>query len=338
MTTILINYFLENINIDTDTEAVLLGSEQLTGITEALLPNFTDDGHKISITKFFEGNEHYRWQVVNLDCSNHAAISVHLKPRVDAINEEFLSKTRQSNKSIISKLQLGTLVEVDFGFIPRVIKMSGILRSSKRYPDTIHHSEMHKRRLCIVVSAVWPTVQIIPVTSRAPKSGNNAIFQLSEASLSNLSDYNDKKKKSYALCNMIETVAASRVLPPQAYKKGPGWKHRNTSYTQRLTNEDTAKVKSALSHSVGMDDYDKIKRDYAIFFEKSRKLSLLNEEYTADIEQYSNIIQELTKYEGLYNSMKEVMIEWHMALGKNITTAEEEVNKQIEEISAVLEE
>lgn len=219
MADLIINYYLHTDKaVDTGAEqreAQLLGIERSQSFTENLLPSFEEEGHKVSITKFFDGQVDHRWLVEDLVHVSETETSLYLVAWSRNRFEEFLSQTKKSNRAVISRLQFGTLVEVEFGFIPRVKKLNGDVRTNKRYPDTIHKGEMHKRRMCVVVKTDSGRVQVVPITSQALNSpGDLSVCQISDASLTDLIGYNNPAIPSYAICRMIKTVALTRVLPP----------------------------------------------------------------------------------------------------------------------------
>lgn len=258
MTTLNLRYYLHQEGEDSKQ---LLGAEQLDSIGETLIPDYSDGGHKVSITKFFNGIECHRWLVKDLVHDSASETSVFLAAWKDSGNEEFLSQTRKAKRNVISSLQFGTLVEVDFGFIPKVKKSNGSVRTNKRYPDSIHHGEIHKRRLCVVVKADPSRVQVVPLTSKEPGSdGDLSICPISDQSLSTLAGYSSSAVQSYAICRMIKTVAISRILPPLARQGKTRSLYRDVRYVKRLAKRDKNAFKAALSHAVGLGDYEDVKK------------------------------------------------------------------------------
>ncbi|WP_127924225.1 MULTISPECIES: hypothetical protein [unclassified Pseudoalteromonas] len=180
-----ITYFLDG----TTTQ---LGSEGSEGITEVLYPDSNYNSHEITITKMFEGYPHHRWQVITVDHPSESEISISLKPRITKATEVYLSQTHKHKKSVISNLQKGTLVEIDYGYIPSIKKSSGVLRSNKRYPDARQNGEMHKRRLAVVVNASGKRIQVVPISSNEPPIGDRSCFSLDKGSIEKLVHYNSK--------------------------------------------------------------------------------------------------------------------------------------------------
>ncbi|HHG3339669.1 type II toxin-antitoxin system PemK/MazF family toxin [Vibrio parahaemolyticus] len=241
-----------------------LGREDCQGITEVLFPdiNYEKNSHVITITKMFAGQPHYRWQVKSVDHPTADEIVIGLEPRIPSEPEVYLSQTHKVKRSVISQLRKGTLVEVDYGYIPSVKKHSGDTKSNKRYPDSRQSGEMHKRRLAIVVKASGSRVQIVPVSSNEPPAGDRACFELDRSSLEKLKHYNDKNKQSFAICSMIETVSLTRILPPLAKpikKGGRQAAQRSDGYPHKLSKIDMQALDGALSVTVGIGDYQAIK-------------------------------------------------------------------------------
>lgn len=244
-----------------------------------------------------------------------AETSVYLEAWRENRQEEFLSQTKKSNRSVISKLQFGTLVEVEFGFIPSVKKLNGDVRTNKRYPDTVHKGEMHKRRLCVVVKADSGRVQVVPVTSQAPdSSGDLSICQISDASLADLIGYNDPAKPSYAICRMIKTVALTRVLPPLSRQRGATAAFRDNRYSKKLNGADRALFKQALSHAVGLTDYCDLRKKVSEYY---RTLQVLIPEKEGLVKQVTRLTQEKADFEAMTKrceALLEMMTDWRMGV------------------------
>lgn len=256
--------------------ATVLGTEKSTGITEVLFPDANYFQNPITITKMFEGQSTHRWLVVAVFHPSVTEIVVDLNPRVPQEVEIYLAKTYQSKNSVISSLQKGVFVEVDYGHIHSVKKSCGATKSNKRYPDLKQVGEMHKRRLAIVVKASPNGIQIVPITSKKPSNpGDKSIFIVNPDSTQNLVHYNDTSKTSYALCNMIETVSLNRILPPLAYPTKQGGRRapeRSTGYPHKLISTDRKLLDAGLSTSMGFQDYLDLKTKYPALFKESEQL------------------------------------------------------------------
>lgn len=264
---------LTTYRLDSD-KTVILGTEQSTGITEILFPdvNYAANVHSMTITKKFDGQSKYRWEVMSVTHPSALETVIDLKPRIPSQPEVFLAQTHKRKRSVISALRKGTLVEVDYGFIPSVKKSCGTTRSNKRYPDLKQSGEMHKRRLAIVIKATGNRVQVVPISSKVPPINDRTCFELDFESVEKLVNYNDRDKNSYAICGMIETVSLTRILPPLARPikaKGRQEPQRSEGYPHRLTPVDLNALDDALSVTMGMSDYRKLKRDYPALYSEN---------------------------------------------------------------------
>lgn len=262
-----INYFSHD-------DGSSLGFERHEGITEVLLALPEANGHPVTITRFFEGQECHRWKIMQVEHPSAAQIDIHLTPRNECLDEVFLSQTYASNRSVASRIQKGTLVEVEYGYVQKTKRHTGIVGSNKRYPDGVQGSEMHKRRLAIVVSTKFPVLQVIPVTSIRQAEGNNAIFELSESSLAELTHYNDAHLRSFALAHMIQSVSIQRILPPLAWSGGPTKRRlqRSVGYPHKLTREDLKMLESAITSAVGYGDYQDVRDERNNLRQENRRL------------------------------------------------------------------
>jgi uncharacterized protein YifN (PemK superfamily) len=302
-----------------------LGRELSTGIAEILFPdvNYKANEHVITISKCFEGHLYYRWKV---DAVEHPTINetiVTLSPR-DTLDEEYLSQTQKSKKNVISQLRKGTIVEIDYGFIPSVKKSCGATRSNKRYPDSRQLGEMHKRRLAIVVNASASRIQIVPISSQVPPSGDRSCFELERESLEKLIHYNDLKKRSFAICSMIETVSPRRILPPVAKpikRSGKQEPHRSTGYPHKLSKVDTKYLDTALSVTVGIGDYLEIKQKNSELYREKADLKIaFNDSQTLlnDAQESSKQYKmEADKADALYDELEVMLTGLHPELDKN---------------------
>lgn len=318
----------------------MLGSERYRGIEEKLIPDYSEGGHKVTITKLFDGFDDYRWLVKGLVHVSNIETSVYLSARANNRSEEFLSQTKKSNRAVISKLQFGTLVEAEFGFIPSVKKLNGDVRTNKRYPDSIHKGEMHKRRLCVVVKVDSGRVQVVPVTSQAPSStGDLTVCQISDASLADLTGYNDPAKLSYAIGHMIKTVALTRVLPPLARQRGARAAFRDNRYSKKLNGADKKAFKQALSHAVGLTDYYDLKEKVGEYYQELQTLKPENESLA---NQVAALAEEKAGFEAMakrYDTLLEIMTDWRMGVSDDgPDEARVHIESLVTEYAAILNE
>ncbi|MBI6404898.1 MULTISPECIES: type II toxin-antitoxin system PemK/MazF family toxin [Proteus] len=215
-----INYF-EFYNYRTE---ILLGHVILNGINEIITPLFRDNIDKenfypVFITKSFIGRKEHRWEIksskIQTLSENNIIINIWLSPR-NVSDDIYLSQTLKNKnyKSAKSILYLGKIIIVEFGHIFSCVTLDASIKTNKRYPDNIQQGEMHKRRPAIVVKADDRGVKVIPLTSKKPHdlAVNSSIFKLSDESIKNIGDL--AKKETYALCDMIQTICVTRILPP----------------------------------------------------------------------------------------------------------------------------
>jgi uncharacterized protein YifN (PemK superfamily) len=319
-------------------KAIWLGHEKSESISEALIPKYVGGGPVISLAKVFDNNQCKRWKVLLVDRDANA-VYVYLTPRSGSFREEYLSTTHKSNRTVTSRLQLGTLVEVDFGHIPEVYCSNGHSKQNFYYFDSIHPGEMHKRRLCTVINAQAGSVQVVPITSKEPKSSNDkSIVEISFDSLSSLSGYNDPNIRSYAICNMVMTVASSRVLPPNASHNSPRT-FRDVKYPSKLSSIDKRNLTESLSHSIGFGDYLSVKDKVSAYFIENRDLASENIRLQSQCDTQELDNQRLSEVESKYNVLFEIMVDWKRSLKDcSAEEAAADINSDVEDYRAILEE
>lgn len=300
--------------------STILGVEKSSGITEVLFPDVNYFAHTITITKMFAGHPAHRWRVVSTTHPSSSEIHIDLESRGSNNSEIYLSQTYKQRKSVISNLQKGTIVEVDYGYIHSIKKQSGDIKSCKRYPDFKQSGEMHKRRLGIVIKASPSGVQVVPITSKLPSNiGDKSIFQVSFNSIQKLVHYNDPAKSAFALCGMIETISLNRIFPPLAHphanksRKGP---ERSTGYPTRLSKNDKKLLDDSLSASIGFHDYPDLKENYPTIYAENEvnkeEINRLNASLQSATDKTSNYEALMTLVEDHYKqiystkSLKEV--------------------------------
>jgi uncharacterized protein YifN (PemK superfamily) len=189
-----------------------------------------------------------------------ANITIRLEPRV-VEGEVFLQQTMsRTKKSAGEILRFGAIVEVDFGFKPKIYRGSDIQTSAKRYPDTVQHHELYKRRPAIVLKATRRGVQVVPLTSQEPEdySTNSSVFRVRADSLKDCIEL--KKKNSYVLSHLIQTISFTRILPPLSINKSRKAQRLDT-YRIRLDKYDEKALSSALANNVGLNDYYDMKAE-----------------------------------------------------------------------------
>jgi uncharacterized protein YifN (PemK superfamily) len=274
--------------LNSDT-SIILGSETRSGIDEVDFPDINYfHNHPITITKKFSSRNGYRWIVRSVQHPSKTEVIIDVEERSSVISEVYLTQTYKNNSSVISNLQKGVLVEVEYGYFSSIKKSCGDIKSIKRYPDFKQQGEMHKRRLAIVVNATNKFVQVVPITSQVPpNTGDKSIFEINPDSLKDLIDYNQIGKRSFALGSMIQTVSLARILPPLSKAKSRTTivPERSVGYPYRLIGSDKKLLDSALSIAVKLNDYGEIKK-------KLSEEYLKNKELTDEIESLNNRITE----------------------------------------------
>ncbi|OZY86030.1 hypothetical protein CBP51_03090 [Cellvibrio mixtus] len=284
----------------------ILGSETLSKIDETAFPDTNYFTNPITITKKFSSHDGYRWLVKSVQHPSKKEILIDLEERTPSIKEVFLSQTYKKNSSVISRLQIGVLVEVEHGYYTSIKKINGDIKSSKRYPDLRQSGEMHKRRLAIVVNATNKFIQVVPITSQAPLDNRDkSIFKISPDSLKDLMDYNQAGKESFALGSMIQSVSLSRVLPPLAKSKSNKTviSERSVGYPHRLTGADRKLLESALSIAVKLGDYSENKKKLDEEFKKNKKkddeINLLKSQLAERESEIETLTSESKRHEAI---------------------------------------
>lgn len=304
---IVVNYFLYGSNS-------LLGKETYEGITEVQVYKADPERDSVSLTRFFDGQAAHRWKIVDIQEVSPEEISFYITPRVDCLQEVFLSKTYRTNNTVKNGLlQRGTLVEVEYGYIKSARRHTGKLGSNKRYPDSVQHSEMNKRRLAIVVSTSYPTIQVIPITSVPQDLNNGAVFQVSADSVKDLHNYNNPAKVGYALAHMLQTVSIYRVLPPMGIfsKHGKVMRYRNVNYPHKLNRQDSKALEVAITTSVGAGDFVSIREERNHLRLSDAALREQLEARQSDLESLSHDIEVLRQRNNL---MQMLLVDWQKGL------------------------
>jgi uncharacterized protein YifN (PemK superfamily) len=319
MDTIVIRY-LEQVK-DRATDAIsvsLLGKETYSSISEALMPGSGD--YKVFCIKKFTGVANYRWYVESVEQLTAPGVvpvefTVTLSTIFGTVGEEYLQQTLTKTRSSLNRVvQPGTVVEVDYGFIQTVGREDGVLRTNKRYCDTLQKGEMHKRRLAIVVKANRGVCQVVPVTSNDPGSSDKTSFQLSRATLDLLPAWGSSGKDSWAVCQMVESVSVNRILPPvtEYQVRGQPRRGRNTHYTLRLNEAEKALLKSSLLHSIGVTDYQQTKTRLTETRDQLQSLTTV----ATDLEAANARIAALEVERNELLLYKEVARDWGKAMGE----------------------
>lgn len=229
---------------------VPLGTEQHQGIEEVLLPTSPSTA-PIFCTKKFAGHTEYRWEVkaVRRDPAAASRTYIVTLTRRDQLDKRnYLQNILASSSSSGHVLQQWALVEVEFGHPLTVGKENGDIRSSKRYVDTIQRQSMPKRRLAIVTQA-HPgrdeLIQVIPISSQPPRSSDVTMVEVTSC----LTDMVDYQKPSWAVCRMLQTVTASRIIAP-VFRLSATVSFRDRLFRTKIRGKVREDLKDALMYGV----------------------------------------------------------------------------------------
>jgi hypothetical protein len=184
-----------------------LGRALFSQIAEALLPHPLSGTSPVFFSIKFIAREEYRWQIVSTSLvpgvfpSTTTTFKVALSAAKAQIEKEacltyVMGKAKAGIKTILHK---GNLVEVEYGHPLSIAKVTGEVKSNKRYPETVQTGSMPKRRLAIVIDAKVRgkgVVQVVPISSNAPGAGDRSAVEVT-GSLTDLVDY---PLRSWAIC------------------------------------------------------------------------------------------------------------------------------------------
>ncbi|EPL6454483.1 type II toxin-antitoxin system PemK/MazF family toxin [Providencia rettgeri] len=279
----------------------LLGSEYTKNIDEILVP-LNEKHSPFFITKAFTGQVCKRWKVEFVLGISKNVWGIWLTEK-NVQQDIYLSQTMQKRKirhagGIVKK---GTIVIVEYGHIYLTLNFRAGLSDSSLYPCQHQSGEMHKRRPAIVVRADKRGVTVIPITSQTPSSDlhNKAIFQLELDSIRYISEF-ESDKTSYALCEMLQTVSPSRILPPNAkdLKSKALQFRRDESYKRKLSKNDFYALEAGLLTAIGFGSL------------REKKISLMAELNTVNTEikeqknQNGTLQKELTELKAKLEDMQ----------------------------------
>lgn len=301
MGAVTIRYFLLRKNPTSDQ---LLGTKRVENIEELLVP-ISKKNKPFFITMVFTDVPCFRWRVECVLGIERGVWGIWLTEK-DVSDDKYLSSTLAIRriKNAAQIVRKGTIVVVEYGHIYQSLKFSHGLTDSKLYPCSNQEGEMHKRRPAIVVSAdVWG-VKVVPITSVEP-DGNNvnqSIFELETASTEFISEFR-QGLRSFALCDMIQSVSASRILPPlaQPYNVRSREFKRDVNYTRRLSKNDLIALDKGLLSAVGMAA---LKRKNDDLYEQNKKdihaIADLTQQAGDTTAQHSELIKRYTLLKYLY--------------------------------------
>lgn len=253
MTTVSISYSTYDPNHQANER--ILGTEHIDNIEEILVP-LNDKNTPIFITKAFSGEVCKRWRVrffLGIAPDHWGVWLTEKDVSKDIYLSEILTKRRIGNAAGFVKR--GAIVIVEFGHIYQTLNFQTGLTKSAMYPCNHQEGEMHKRRPAVVVKVDRRGVTVVPVTSKEPDAHeyNRAIFELEKDSIQHIKEL-DTGKRSFAVCEMIQTVSPTRILPPESrdHKGRDRTYRRDESFGRRLSRNDMKALEQGLLAAVGM--------------------------------------------------------------------------------------
>lgn len=319
MQTLLHITYYERTVVDGETVHVAIGEEVFDNIKEALIP--TKAGHPVFLIKHFGHDPNIRWHVETSErVGTLGDVPMKYQVVLSKVNnpaEIYLDQALKLGSNKISNvLKVGTLVEVDFGFVQTVANATGLTSSNNQYKDTIQHGEMHKRRLGVVVKIRSNQVQIVPVTSNEPNAGDKTVFELSEQTLGKLHFYGTSGQRSWGLCNMIQTVSPSRLLPPSSFyfDKGVQRHSRHPNYVDSITRDEQEAMRIAILHAIGVTNYEKLKEDVSKWRSEASDAAALREQVAKLELENSQMKRDITRFK----CVEEVAMSWAQHCGYSL--------------------
>lgn len=318
----------------------LLGREMTEGIDEVLVPS-NNKNTPIFITKAFAGVSCKRWFVERVRDLGSDQWGIWLADR-DNSGEVYLSETLRlrSKPSAQGFLRKGSLVIVEFGHIHQTLSF-GTRTTAENTTYFCHHlsGEMHKRRPAIVVSADRRGVKVVPVTSQQPDGflANKSIFELESASTQYVEEFN-RGKGSYVLCEMIQTVSPTRILPPMARDIRTSTRsfRRDDSYHRKLSPNDLRALEEGLLTAVGMSVLKKRNQELLTENDTARQavkaLQDRQEELTALLAASEDAERALRGELSLMSEKQRILCELYMGASPHSTVkaVEEEVAEYLQ--------
>jgi len=298
MNTFLVRYFEEMTDPATGcVHQSPLGQASYDNIVELLLPD-KDRYEHLYLNIQFIGNQTRRWRVESVFITPSSTNSprlcdIKLKKHNGPV-ETYLNTTLLGGEKIASLLQFGTMVEVDYGFIPAIAKHNSNSLVSNTNTDALLSGELHKRRLALVVRASKEIVQVVPVTSDAPDAGDKTCFEIAPDSLKNLSRYSTSGERSWALCGMVDSVSPSRILPPETFRP-KGGTGRLFSYPERLPKQERVFMRGSLAHLAGITNFEELRDAH-----KELKEIQMREKKKSKVVPVAETGQEIAKRAALY--------------------------------------
>ncbi|MCJ8268705.1 MAG: type II toxin-antitoxin system PemK/MazF family toxin [Psychrosphaera sp.] len=188
-----------------------LGSVKYSDIIEILIPAFKYDAHDIFITKHFASQpEITSWQVHYIFTDNEYVFIFLKEHRQPLSLTEYSARQYKKPNFYLRPFQI---VEVAFSFHSYIYTIEN--DTCKNLSDTtaLLPGELHKMRPCIILKSEQNRVQVLPLTSSS-NNDRNTVIEINPVSFQNLAT-RYKRKTSFALINMTQTVSIHRIYPPR---------------------------------------------------------------------------------------------------------------------------
>lgn len=264
MAAVTIKYFLLG-NIPQNDQ--LLGTKSFDNIDEVLIPVSQMRKKKIPpffFTMKFSGVQNFRWKVeFFLGISKNVwGVWVTAKNTSgDIYLSETLAQSGRRTAGLVTRK--GAIVIVEYGHIYQALNFTNnSLSNSDIYPCSNQEGEMHKRRPAILVSCDSWGAKVVPITSVEPEgfTFNNSVFELETKSTENISEFTFGNK-SFALCDMIQSVSYNRILPPlERLGQGKTRQYlRRQSYPRNISRNDMTALDKGLLTAIGLVNLQKTK-------------------------------------------------------------------------------
>lgn len=292
------------------TTYAILGTESHQNIEEVFLPSKPTTNNPIFFTKKFLTHIEYRWEVINIYVDLMAAQQTYvvvLKQRPQIEKEYYLQTILATRmNSAVHVLRPWAIVEVEFGHSLNIGKTNGDIRSNKRYADTMQRFSMPKRRLAVVnqvLSQRDDLIQVIPISSRPPQQSEKACIEVT-AELTKMVNY---QKPSWAVCRMMQTVTASRIIAPLIQRVPHAPQVRDKGFKSQIRGVVRDALKDAIMYGVAADS--RVVEKHALVQAKS-DVAQLSSEVTAlaqkitQLEKDTVIYEQWAKYQNV--TMKEL--------------------------------
>ncbi|EKM7654142.1 type II toxin-antitoxin system PemK/MazF family toxin [Salmonella enterica] len=302
-------------------DEILLGKETFESINEIILPvNYKNT--PFYITKSFDSSPCIRWRVdiVVGDIQQKGTYNIYLSEK-NITTDIYLNNTSiKAKKPFWAIVKKGMIVIVEFGHIYQISNQQGYLKNTDSYPCFHQNGEMHKRRAAIVISSDKNGVKVVPVTSQKPTSypQNKSIFMLSKESTQLITEFNNNKD-SYVLCEMIQTISPTRILPPEAINRKSNKYFRDEGYTRRINKKDEWQLKNALLSCIG--EHQLLQDNY--------KLKDITSNLTSENSNLKNKIQTLE--ENMFSMNRRFQILRQLYMGMNTNFSSDDLDNEINE-------